>query len=60
MATLLWAGWTGIRKAHRSLITLDDAKVHCRADVEDSNDELICEIAAAGANVENYLGLTYD
>jgi uncharacterized phage protein (predicted DNA packaging) len=41
------------------MITLQEAKTHCRIDGDESDAELTAMIAAAGAHVENYLGVTY-
>jgi hypothetical protein len=41
------------------MITLTEAKAHCRITGEESDAEIAAFIAAAGAHVENYLGVTY-
>ncbi len=37
------------------MITLEEAKTHCRIDGNDSDAELAAMMAAAAAHVENYL-----
>lgn len=41
------------------MITLAEAKTHLRIDGTDSDTEITTMIAAAGAHVQNYLGITY-
>ena len=41
------------------MITLTEAKTHLRVSGEDDDVEIAAMIAAAGAHVENYLGVTY-
>ncbi len=41
------------------MITLQEAKTHCRIDGDDDDAELTAFIAASSAHVENYLGVTY-
>lgn len=42
------------------MITLAEAKAHCRIDGNDSDTELTAMIAAAEAHVENYLNVLPD
>lgn len=41
------------------MITLQEAKTHCRIDGDDNDTELTTMIAAATAHVENYIGVVY-
>lgn len=41
------------------MLTLAEAKEHCRIDSDDFNEKLVLNIAAASGHIENYLGLTY-
>jgi hypothetical protein len=42
------------------MITVDEAKAHCRIDDNQSDTELAAMIAAAEAHVENYLNVLPD
>jgi uncharacterized phage protein (predicted DNA packaging) len=58
----LWVGFKSHLKCdfmEQRMITLQEAKTHCRIDGDDDDAELTAFIAAAGAHVENYLGVTY-
>lgn len=41
------------------MLTLQEAKEHCRIDGDDFNDKLVMNIAAATAFIEGYIGITY-